>query len=109
MKITREFCPGCRYQYDLLLLKKGYAQVDTGQDAEYFGTWANPTTLVIFNYCEGDCTTTECETAQEFIEELERIKQWNIDNGHRFLGVDPGLDKLEIQNWHNIGASHLLH
>ena len=45
MKITREFCPGDRYVYDfgLCTYEKGWAQVDTAQDASYFGTWANPT------------------------------------------------------------------
>ena len=38
MKITREFCPGDRYLYDfgLCSYKKGWAQVDTAQDASYF-------------------------------------------------------------------------
>ena len=58
MKITREFCPGDRYVYDfgLCSYENGWAQVDTAQDASYFGTWANPTRLMIFSYCEGDTT-----------------------------------------------------
>ena len=42
MKITREFCPGDRYVYDFGLCnhEKGWAQVDTAQDASYFGKWA---------------------------------------------------------------------
>ena len=41
MKIAREFCPGDRYTYDfgLCSFEKGWAQVDTAQDASYFGTW----------------------------------------------------------------------
>ena len=50
MKITREFGPGDRYVYDfgLCSYENGWAQVDTAQDASYFGTWANPTRLMIF-------------------------------------------------------------
>ena len=39
MKITREFAPADRYVYDfgLCSYKNGCAQVDTAQDASYFG------------------------------------------------------------------------
>ena len=68
MKITREFAPADRYLYDFGLCSyaNGWAQVDTAQDASYFGTWANPTRLLIFNYCEGDTTLHEAETPEEF-------------------------------------------
>ena len=61
MKITHEFCPGDRYTYDfgLCSFENGWAQIDTAQDASYFGTWANPTRLMIFSYCEGDTTLKE--------------------------------------------------
>ena len=63
MKITREFWPGDRYVYDfgLCSYKKGWAQFDTAQDARYFGTWANPTRLIIFSYCKGDTTLKEAK------------------------------------------------
>ena len=53
MKITREFAAADRYTYDfgLCSYENGWAQVDTAQDASYFGTWANPTRLMIFSYC----------------------------------------------------------
>ncbi len=40
MKITREFAPADRYTYDfgLCSYENGWAQVDTAQDASYFGT-----------------------------------------------------------------------
>ena len=42
MKITHEFCPrDCDvYEFGLCSYEKGWAQVDTAQDASYFGTWA---------------------------------------------------------------------
>ena len=72
MKITREFCPGDRYIYDfgLCTYEKGWAQVDTAQDASYFGTWANPTRLMIFSYCKGDTTLKEAASPEEFVAEL---------------------------------------
>ena len=67
MKVTREFCPGDRYTYDFgsCCYEKGWAQVDTAQDASYFGTWANPTRLMIFSYCEGDTTLREAGSPEE--------------------------------------------
>ena len=64
MKITREFASADRYVYDFgfCSYEKCWAQVDTAQDASYFGTWANPARLVIFNYCEGDTTVKEAES-----------------------------------------------
>lgn len=99
MKLTRELAPADRYLYDFkhCTYAKGWAQLDTGQDASYFGTWINPTTLQIFNYCEGDTCLTECDDTAELQAEVERIKQWNIEQGHRFLGIDPGFDGKPVQ------------
>ena len=92
MKRTHEFAPADRYLYDCGLCspKHGFAQVDTSQDASYFGTWANPERLLLFTYCEGDTTLTECETPEEFVSEIREMKKWNEDMGHKFHGIDPG-------------------
>jgi hypothetical protein len=39
-----EFTPSDRYVYDFVLCTydKGWAQIDTRQDASYYGTWTNP-------------------------------------------------------------------
>jgi hypothetical protein len=48
--LTRDFAPADRYLYDFKLLTsgKGWAQLDTRQDASYYGTWINPTKRQIF-------------------------------------------------------------
>ncbi len=88
--ITRSFCPADRYKYDFreCTPSQGWAQLDTGQDASYFGTWINPGVRQILCY-EGDVTTTNVETDAELIAEVAEIKRWNIENGHRFIGIDP--------------------
>ena len=55
MKTTREFAPADRYIYDfgLCSYENGWAQVDTAQDAAYFGTWANPARVLIFRHVSG--------------------------------------------------------
>jgi len=110
MKITRAFSPGDRYQFDfgMCSTKKGYAQVDTEQDASYFGTWANPEQLSIINYCEGDITLTQANNEKEFVDEIHRIKAFHEKLGYRFLGIDPGFnDRLSAQ-FKALGLSEML-
>lgn len=111
MKITRQFAPADRYLYDFgaCSYANGFAQIDTAQDAAYFGTWANPTTLVIFTYCEGDTTHQQCDSIEEFVAELRRIDSWNIENGLGPARVDPGLDPAMKDAFQQIGLADLLH
>ena len=108
MKKIHEFCPADRYVYDLGLCSSsnGFAQVDTRQDASYYGTWANPVKLVIFSYCEGDCYTTVCETPAEFTAEMRRIKEFH---GEDWRGVDPGWHEKDGEPWRRLGLGELLH
>jgi hypothetical protein len=86
-----------KFDFDLCHFKRGYAQVDTSQDAIYFGTWANPEKLAIITYCEGDVTIQQAETPAEFAEELRHIKAWNEEHGHGFKGIDD-MGQLSIRN-----------
>ncbi len=107
--IDQEFAPGNRYMYDSAL-PNDFAQVDTSQDASYFGNWASAKRRVLFSYCEGDCTTIQCETNDEFRQEVLKIKQWNEDNGHKFNGIDPGWkpDAKLMELWTECGLSDLM-
>lgn len=111
MKQTREFASADRYTYDfgLCSISNGFAQVDTQQDASYYGTWANPFKLIVFSYTEGDCVTTECDTPAEFESELRAIKAFNEDNGWEFLGIDPGFEPELKAEFVKHGLSDLLH
>lgn len=115
MKRTSEFLSTSRYTYDsgMCSSRNGFAQIDTWQDASYYGIWANPEKFIIFSYCEGDCSTTECENVEEFIAEINSIRQWAgaPENGGEkgFRGIDPGLNPENIKKWHDIGLGHLLH
>ena len=64
MRITRDFKPmSDRYGFDFgpCSNANGFAQIDTRQDASYYGTWCSPAARTIVNYCEGDVTTTVCD------------------------------------------------
>lgn len=92
MKIIRSFEPGDRYRYDfdLCTCARGWAQVDTAQDASWFGTWASPAERTILNFAEGDVTRTVCDTDEEFVAALLEIDRWNRDHGYGPARIDPG-------------------
>jgi len=110
MKVIQEFCPSDRYTYDMGLcsLGNGFSQIDTKQDAPYFGIWANPKKFIIFSYCEGDCTTTICDNPAEFAVEVNRCADWNIENGYGFA-IDPGWHHKDCDPWYNLGLGHFCH
>lgn len=111
MNIETSFIPADRYLYDFKVCtpSKGFAQVDTGQDASYFGNWANPFDFILVSYCEGDVTKKTCKDAGEFIEQLREVKTWNEEHGHKFCGVDPLCHEKLEQRFIDLGLSDLFH
>lgn len=98
--IKRDFAPADRYLYDfkVLTIEKGWAQLDTRQDASYYGHWINPVTREIFSYCEGDTCLTTCETDAEMQAYLADMTAWNVEMGYapfrngKPVGIDPGFN-----------------
>lgn len=91
-RLERAFDPGGeRYKYDCgeCSPRRGFAQVDTKQDAPYYGTWANPTRFIIVTYCEGDVTREYCDSAEDFKAAMLRLIQWAQENNY-WKGIDPG-------------------
>jgi len=111
MTLTRAHADTDRYYFDFTLCTpaKGYAQVDTGQDAWYFGTWANPAELTIVNYCEGDITTQQFTDQAEFAGAVRAIKEWNDAHGHGFRGIDGMCNPAIIEGFRALGLTDLLH
>lgn len=100
-----------RYAFDFkhCTIKNGYAQVDTSQDAPYYGTWANPFKLQVVTYAEGDITIRTAENAAEFADEIETMKDWNLRIGLKFYGIDPGFNEPLANQFKTVGLGHLLH
>ena len=82
---TSIFHPSDRYRFDMML--KGFAQVDTTEDAPYYGIWVSPKKRMIVNYSEGDVSFTYADNGQDFKEEILNLIGWL---GERFKGIDPG-------------------
>lgn len=100
-QITRGFAPSNRYQYDggMCSASNGWCQIDTLQDASYYGTWINPTERKIFSYCEGDTCLVELDTDEELRREMLDIYEFNrrySPEDIRRFGIDPlGSEKLK--------------
>ena len=111
MKVTRKFAPADRYTYDfgLCSFENGWAQVDTAQDASYFGTWANPTRLTIFSYFEGDRTLKEAASPEEIAAELREIDAWNRAYGYGPARIDPGFNPGMKVAFEALGLMDMLH
>jgi len=79
-----------RYTFDLKLCSasKGYAQLDTSEDASYLGNWINFKEFKIVSYCEGDITIETCENKEEFKELLKKTVDFYKFNQENFLGID---------------------
>ena len=109
MEINRYFERTTRYVFDTNLKPAdGWCQIDTSQDASYYGTWANPITLECFSYCEGDCTHVSCADNAEFIEYMRDARTWGNENGYGFA-IDSMGRQLLIDRWISFGFGADLH
>lgn len=88
---TTEHDPnGTRYQFDFSLLKLGWQQWDTDQDASYFGIWVHPTDLKVLTFAEGDITLQEFTNAAAYETELNRMSEHYGPVPPAFISITPG-------------------
>ena len=112
MKRERGFLPnGERYDFDFgtCSVANGFAQVDTSQDAPYYGIWTNPTELKIVTYCEGDVTTETAETVEEYVNAIRSLKKWHDEHGLTFFGIDALANEALKARFTDIGLADLQH
>jgi len=65
-----------RYKWDFSLnWSDGWCQLDTAEDAWYYGNWVNLVTWEFMSYAEGDFEHTKAESLEEFLAELKRLQQ----------------------------------
>jgi hypothetical protein len=99
-----------RYKYDFrkCLPADGWAQLDTRQDASYYGNWVNPLTLELFSYCEGDIVHTKCADEADFIATLRTCVEWHREREY-FIGIDGMLNEPIISALTRLGFAADLH
>ena len=113
MEITRTFDMfGDRYQYDqAFTYDLGWVQVDSDQDASYFGTWANPGEFKIAQFVEGDLTVWSC-SREEFVTQLREMSAFEVEMGRRPIKVDclGGPQYFPLRDaFVSLGLSDLIH
>ena len=110
MRTVHEFAPADRYRYDCgaCSVKNGFAQVDTGQDAWYYGTWTNPFTRIIFCYCEGDTTFQQAGDDAEYVAAIRELVRWASEAG-RWKGIDAMCNNALTARFNELGLGDLLH
>jgi len=100
-----------RYKFDLdaCHYAKGWAQVDTQQDDDDYGTWANPFKLHVFRYCEGNTTLITFDTKDEFVKYLQNLNQGEQECGHSDVHIDcMCMDNIK-QEFISLGLKSMLH
>lgn len=88
---------------------QGWAQVDTAQDASWFGTRASPDKCTILNFAEGDVTRTVFDTDEEFAAAIREIDRWNRDHGYGPVKINPGFDPALKAAFEWVGLGDKLH
>ena len=97
MEIKKSFanCDRFIFDFNYCHFKKGYAQLDTTEDAHYFGNWVNFKSLELITYCEGDITINKCDDVDEFKKQLFKVVTW-YKNNNTYKGIDL-MDSKEIK------------
>ena len=111
MQTVTDFMPmSDRYAFDFRLchFSKGWAQLDTRQDASYYGNWINPLTRQLCSFAEGDVTMITCEDDAEFTAQVTETYNW-----HKERGYEPAIDGMcsdsIIARFSELGLVHMLH
>ena len=102
---------GDRYMFDFSLCKSanGWAQIDTDQDASYYGNWLNPFKLEVMSYAEGDVARFVFDTPQELVEYMAEMDQWNQKYGYKPIKLDPGFNPELKDKLAEVGLADYIH
>ena len=110
-KRTDGFNPmGDRYVFDFKCCTsaKGWAQLDTRQDASYYGNWVNPLKYETVSYCEGDCTHIQYDSEAEFIAGLTETLKWHTEHEYN-PKIDGMCNPILIEAFTRLGFAEYLH
>ena len=97
------------FDFDICPPNQGWAQLDTEQDAWYFGTWADPAHRLIVTYAEGDVSVQGFADDPAFVEGVRKWERWTAANHDKPGRIDPGLDPDYRATWERLGLADLLH
>jgi hypothetical protein len=83
---------------------RDWYQIDSPQDAPYYGQWTNPVTLQQLEYAEGDITLLQCETVEQYKAEMQRRQQFILQMAGDRDPSGYGLDDKDGRHWDKLEA-----
>lgn len=102
-----------RYAFDFQACtsEAGWAQIDTEQDASYFGQWLQPWDRKVCSFIEGEVRVVQAESDAELREYLENLVRWNVDMGYKPAKIDPGLSRRAefVERLEALGVGGMVH
>jgi hypothetical protein len=109
--VERSFLPSSRYHFDTgrCSYANGYAQIDTRQDASYFGQWCSPFERTIVSYAEGDVAITKADTDEEFVQAVRAVAEWTNSHGYGPMRIDALANDRLAAAFQALGLTDLLH
>jgi len=90
-RVQNSYIHGDRYQFDFddAFRGQGWQQLDTVDDASYFGIWTHRDRLQVLTFAEGDVTLITAPTAEAYNLEVQAIFAFH-DVAPGYSMVDPG-------------------
>lgn len=100
---------GSRYDYDeKRTAANGWVQIDTCQDAPYFGIWAHAANRRIATFCEGDLMVEICDDDADFQKSLQACLAF-YDRDGRPTKIDAAFSEPVAAPYHALGFSDRIH
>ena len=93
-----------RYTFDFRL-GRAWAQIDTKQDAPYYGTWTEPAARMLIAYREGDVHFRRFGDDDSYTRYLTQLFEAN----DRYTGIDPMCRAHLTDRFKRLGLGRLLH
>ena len=102
-RLIEIFHPEDRYIFDFAPeFLDEWTQLDTDQDAPYFGVWVNKSKRLVLTYCEGDVSLVICEDDEHFDAEVGSLcRYYTAAPAFKIFDIDAGVvthvyqDRLE--------------
>ena len=97
-----------RYVFDRSLIPTGeWGQMDTAQDAWYYGMWTSPAERRVIEFAEGDISDTVCTTDREYVDAVRAAVEFHQRN-ESWKWIDPWRDAVR-DSLEKLGLGNLLH
>ena len=110
MKTKRSFEPNLnRYYFDgKYSCSKGWAQMDTHQDAPYYGHWFNPFERRFISFMESDVCVIVFDDDDEMKKYMDDEKEYHRNNKSK-CRLDPGFNEELRQKIKDLGMEEFLY